>query len=159
MPVLSSSSIVLAKVGASLFFIITSILLSNLCIIANENIEFLTMKFTSRASYQIEQTPYKKIAFTGINGDQLGKIDQWLLEKLSTISDLELVRPNKSNPAVNVLLNIQGHTSNGLKKLKKLLGVQALLQGAIEIYLRKNLEVYFELYVVILLKNSYMFYN
>ena len=116
-------------------------------LVANDNIEFLTMKFTSRASYQIEQTPYKKIAFTGINGDQLGKIDQWILQKLSTISDLELIRPNKSNPAVNVLLSIQGHTSNGLKKLKKLLGVQALLQGAIEMYLRKNLEVYFELYL------------
>ncbi len=105
------------------------------------------MKFTSRASYQIEHTPYKKIAFTGINGDQLEKIDQWLVQKLSTVSDLELIRPNKSNPAVNVLLNIQGHTSNGLKKLKKLLGVEALLQGVIEMYLRKNLEVHFELYL------------
>ena len=115
-------------------------------LLANEGVELLHIKFTSRPSYPINQAPYKRIAFAGINGDKLQKINRWLLQKLELVPDLQLVRPNKSNPAVNELLNIQGHTLNGLKKLENLLNVQALLQGALEMYYRENLEVDFELH-------------
>ena len=114
---------------------------------ADDHVDYLSMQFFSKASYPIEHTPYKKIAFAGIKGDQLKKIDHWIFDKLSKISELELTRPDIANPAVNLLLNIQGHTSIGLKKLKTLLGVQALLQGKLQIFVRNNLEVYFELYL------------
>lgn len=114
---------------------------------AVDHVEYISMEFFSKASYPIEHTPYKKVAFAGIKGDQLNKIDHWIFNKLSNIPELELIRPDVANPAVNLLLDIQGHTSLGLKKLKKILGVQALLQGELEIFVRENLVVYFELYL------------
>ena len=116
-------------------------------VFAADNVELLTMKFYSKASYEIEQIPYQKIAFTGIRGDQLKKIDNWIYEKLSTISELELIRTDIDKPVVNSLLNIQEHNVDGLKKLKKLLGVQALLQGKLELHVRDDLEVHFKLHL------------
>ena len=116
-------------------------------VFALDNVELLTMKFYSKASYEIGHIPYQKIAFAGIRGDQLKKVDNWIIDKLSTISELELICPDIDKPVVSSLLNIQGHNLDGLKKLKRLLGVQALLQGKLELNVSDDLEVHFRLHL------------
>lgn len=110
-----------------------------------EDVRWFSMQYISRASYAIDQMPFKSIGFGGIQGDIPGKLSQRILQNLSKVSGLEVISPDSKNSQTRSLLRIQGHTSRGLKKLKDLLSVQSLMQGNLELSIGKQLVVQFSL--------------
>ena len=110
-----------------------------------DNTRWLNIEYTSKARYPIQQMSYKSLAFGGIQGDIPGQLTEWIVQNLRGISGLRLILPNTVDVNKIPLLSIQGHTQNGLKKIKNTLGVQALLQGQLEIIVKPKLTIQFSL--------------
>lgn len=110
-----------------------------------DDTRWLTVEYTSKATYPIQQIPYKSLAFGGIQGDIPGQLTDWVIQNLRSISGLQLILPETVDARKIPLLSIQGHTNDGLKKIKNTLNVQALLQGQIEIIVKPKLTIQFNL--------------